>query len=106
MTKPSKTETPFTVEVPKLLAERGLTVSDLARAVGVSQPYLSRVINGKDYKTPANDLPRRVAIALDLPENYFSESRERWLTERIKADPKLRQRLYERLRREDTKANA
>ena len=91
------------VEVPRLLAERGMSVSALARLVGVGQPYLSRVINGKDSKVPAGDLPRRVALALDLPEDYFFEARKNIVLDRIAgdADTSLTESLYRRFRRRE-----
>lgn len=38
MAKQLTTDTPFAAEVPRLLAERGMSVSALARLVGVGQP--------------------------------------------------------------------
>jgi hypothetical protein len=40
-----------------------------------------------------------VAVTLGLPDDYFPEFREAFVLERIKADPKLREELYARLRR-------
>ena len=103
--KAAYSDTPFVVEVPRLLAERGMSVSALARLVGVGQPYLSRVINGKDSKVPAGDLPRRVALALDLPEDYFFEARKGLVLEQITADvdTALTERLYRRFRSEEAR---
>ena len=105
MAKPLKTDTPFVVEVPRLLTERGMSVSALARLVGVGQPYLSRVLNGKDSKIPAGDLPRRVALALDLPEDYFFEARRSLVLDRIAGDidMALTESLYRRFRRQNQK---
>jgi hypothetical protein len=44
------------------------------------------------------NLTRRVAIALGLTEDYFSEYREAFVIERIQRDPALRDRLYARWR--------
>jgi transcriptional regulator with XRE-family HTH domain len=83
-----------------------MSISALARAVGVSQPYMSRVIRAKNYKSAAaGDLLRRVANALDLPDDYFAEARQKYLMDRIASDPKLRDELYQRVRRADEKAN-
>jgi len=88
------TNRPFVAEVPNLLAERDLTVSALARDVGVTQPYLSRVLRQVNYKTPSADLARRVAVALGLPPDYFPEYREGVVIEQVKRNARLRDRLY------------
>jgi hypothetical protein len=51
-----------------------------------------------NYKTASADLARRVAIALDVPEDYFPEFREAFVIERIRRDPRLREKLYKELR--------
>ncbi|TCL91267.1 helix-turn-helix protein [Rhizobium sp. PP-WC-2G-219] len=43
---------------------RGLTVSDLAAAAGISQPYLSEIEGGK--KTGSVDVLKRIATALNV----------------------------------------
>lgn len=43
---------------------RGMTVSELAAAAGISQPYLSDIENGK--KTGSVDVLKRIAIALKV----------------------------------------
>ena len=85
------------MEVPRLLAERNLTIRGLARQAGVTDSHLSRVLRGVAYKTPSSELARRVAVALDLPQDYFPEYREAFVIERIKADAQLRDQLYRKL---------
>jgi transcriptional regulator with XRE-family HTH domain len=106
----SQTDTPFTEEVPRLLKERGMSTRALAATIGVSDSHLSRVLRRADYKTPSPDLTRRVALALDLPADYFPEFREAYVVERIKRDRKLLNDLYGRLthtrsRRSTSKGN-
>lgn len=43
---------------------RGLTISELAEAAGISQPYLSEIESGK--KTGTVDVLKRIAIALKV----------------------------------------
>lgn len=43
---------------------RGLTISELAEAAGISQPYLSEIESGK--KTGAVDVLKRIATALKV----------------------------------------
>jgi transcriptional regulator with XRE-family HTH domain len=97
--KERRTETPFVEELPRLLAERGMSLRALAREVGVSDSHLSRVRRHAQYKTASPALMRRIAVALDLPEDYWAEVREAYVIERIKADQDLRNKLYSRLKR-------
>jgi len=84
--------------VPVLLEERGLSIRALAQRAGVTDAHLSRVLRAVNYKTPSADLARRVAVALDLPEDYFPEFREAFVIEKIRRDARLREQLYKRLR--------
>jgi transcriptional regulator with XRE-family HTH domain len=93
-----RTDQPFTSEVPRLLAERNLSIRALARQAGVTDAHLSRVLRGVRYKTPSGDLARRVAVALDLPDDYFPEYREAFVIDKVRADPRLRDHLYRKLR--------
>jgi transcriptional regulator with XRE-family HTH domain len=88
---------PFVEEVPRLLRERGLSIRALAREVGVSDGYLSRVMRRVNYKTPGPELARRVATALGLPADYFPEYRKGFVLERIRTDAVLCDELYAKL---------
>lgn len=88
-------------ELPELLEERNLSVRALAIKAEVSASHLGRVLRQQDYKTPSAELCRRVARALDLPEDYWPDYRERVVIDRVRSDPKLREDLYLRLRREE-----
>src|SRR5690242_20140 len=88
-----RTQRPFAEDLPPLLAERGLTLRALARAVGVSDSHLSKVLRQVDYKSVSGDLATRVAIELGLPEDYFPETREAAVFESIRGDARLRDRL-------------
>jgi len=76
-----------------------MSVRALAATIGISDSHLSRVLRRADYKTPSPDLTRRVALALELPPDYFPEFREAYVVEQIKSDPELRNDLYIRLGR-------
>lgn len=86
-------------ELPELLKERNLSVRALAIKAEVSASHLGRVLRQKDYKTPSAELCRRIALALDLPEDYWPDYRERVVIERVRSDPALREELYTRLAR-------
>ena len=77
------------------MRERGLSTNRLAGIVGVSQSHLSRVLTGARQKTVGGDLAARIAIALELPEDWFPETRQQRLMERLKADSELCDRLYD-----------
>lgn len=89
------TDVPFPEELPRLLRERGETLRSLARDVqGLDHGYLSRMIN---RKAPVNaEHAERIALHLGLPSDYFPEVREAAVIRMIRAQPKLRDRLYGR----------
>jgi hypothetical protein len=72
----------------------------VARAAEVSPGHLSRVLRQRNQKRISRDLAGRVASALDLPKDYFPEYREGQLIQRIRQDPELRDRLYQRYGRD------
>jgi transcriptional regulator with XRE-family HTH domain len=86
-------------ELPQLVQERQLSLRKLAQLADVNQSHLSRVLRRADYKTPSAELVRRVALALGLPQDYFPEFRESVVHDAVRADAKLRDELYDRLRR-------
>lgn len=92
---PARTEDTVGQALPALLAAHGLSLRAFAGEAGVSQAHLSRLIKGE--KTASADLARRLALALRLPEDFFPEYREAVVIEAVRADPKLRERLYRRL---------
>jgi transcriptional regulator with XRE-family HTH domain len=98
------TNTPFREELPELLESRSMTLRELAREVGVGHDHLSRVVSGSRSKRASAELTRKVAAALDLPEDYFPEARLAFVVERLAENPKLRDELYIRFRREESTA--
>jgi transcriptional regulator with XRE-family HTH domain len=94
---PETTNARFADEVPRLLEERGMSIRALAVKVEVNPSHLSRVLRQANYKSVSRELARRVALALNRPEDYFPEYREAYVIDRIHDDPKLRDDLYARL---------
>jgi transcriptional regulator with XRE-family HTH domain len=91
---------PFADELAVLLKERGLSQRALAADVGVAQSHISRLLRRADYQTrPSIELMRRLAIALDLPYDYFTEYRESVVIERVLSDDNFRETTYARLKR-------
>lgn len=73
-----------------------MSLRALAGEVEVNPSHLSRVLRHRDYQTPSGELARRVALAFDLPEDYFPEYWESVVISRVRSDPALRDRLYRR----------
>lgn len=94
-----RTDHAFVDELPRLLEERRLSLRGLARRTGVTDAHISRVLRRVNYKTPSGELTRRVALALDLPEDYFPEFRGAFVVDQVRNDPRLRERLYKSLRK-------
>lgn len=84
-------------ELPEILEARELSIRAIALSAGVSHSHLGRVLRQSDYKTPSVELCRRLARALDLPDDYWPEYRERVVIDRVRSDPALREELYDRL---------
>jgi transcriptional regulator with XRE-family HTH domain len=84
-------------ELPDLLRERGWSQRRLAAAVGVDPAHISRTLARSAGRGPTASLAARVAVALDLPPDYFPEYREERVIAAVRRDPKLRERLYRRL---------
>ena len=97
MPEPRRTSRALADELPRLLEERGLTLRGLARLAGVDHAHLSRVLRHQPGKRPSADLARRIAQALELPEDFFPEAREGLVVEHVRRNPKLRDELYDRL---------
>jgi transcriptional regulator with XRE-family HTH domain len=90
-----RTQLTFGEALQEILLERGLSLRELSRLLGVDPTYMSRVRRGQ--KRLSADLPTRVAIALGLPEDYFLETRETLILEAIRKDPGLREEVYRRV---------
>lgn len=95
---PRQSDTPFVEELPRLLAERGLSQRKLAQMIDVNPSHLSRALRGADQTRPSLALIRRIVHVLDLPPGYFPELREAAVLERIRRDNELRDELYKRLK--------
>jgi transcriptional regulator with XRE-family HTH domain len=95
-----RTQRPFVEELPDLLRDRQLSVRQLARDTGVTSSHFSRLLRGIGYRTkPSKELAERVAIALGLPPDYFVEYREGVVLEAVRTRPRLREELYDRVRK-------
>ena len=85
-------------ELPEALEARGVSIAELARRVGVSQPYISRLLRRERYKAPSGELAGRIAAALGLPDDHWPEYRAAKVIDRLAADGAYRDRLYDELK--------
>lgn len=96
---------PFVEELPELLEERGMSLRRLAQAVGVGDDHLSRVLRGARSKRPTADLARRVAAALELPDDYFVEARLDFVVQQLSGHQDWLDETYDELRRRQRKTS-
>jgi transcriptional regulator with XRE-family HTH domain len=61
----------------------------LAEAIGVNQSYLSRIMDAKGSQPPSKAVATQIAIALDLPEDYFAEFRPAVVIDVARENPAL-----------------
>lgn len=95
-----RTSTSLSDELPHLLAERGLSFRGLARLVGVNQSHISRILSADGKRRVSTELAGDIAVALDLPRDYFSEYREGVVIDAVVHDPVLREAIYSRIGKE------
>lgn len=89
---------PLAESLEALLGERRMSLRELARRAETSPSHLSRIMRGVDGKRASGALASRVATALDLPADHFAEARLAAILEGLRADPKLRDEVYELVR--------
>ena len=93
----ARSQVPLAEQLPELLKDRGLSTTALASMIGVNQSHLWRVIRRADKKTVSGELAERIAVALGLPADWFPETRQARLVQRLRADAQLCDRLYDEL---------
>lgn len=76
-----------------------MSLRALGRAAGVGDDHLSRVIRGARGKRATAELARRVADALDLPDDYFAETRLDFIVQQLVEHPTWLDETYDQLRR-------
>jgi hypothetical protein len=90
-----RTNRPLREELARLIEARRLRA--VARDIGVNDTLLWRV--AKEMQTPSGELARQVAVALGHPDDYFPEFRLAFVLQHLGDHPRLRDRLYDQLRR-------
>ena len=97
-TKPRRqfSRLPFGETVKKLMEKKGLTYRTLASKTHISAGYLNHLVHG-NRPVPSNLVIASIAKALGVQADYFREYRIRCVTDRLKDDLNLTDRLYRRL---------
>lgn len=75
-----------------------MSLRGLAARCKVDVGFLSRVLRREDGKVAGPDLALKVAKALDLPDDYFIETRRGQVIEQLNQSPDLVDRIYAELR--------
>ena len=76
-----------------------MSMRALAREVPVSSGHLSRALRSADGKRPTPALLRRITEVLELPGDYFLETRRAQVMERLATDDALMDRVFDELSR-------
>ena len=84
---------PFGAAVARLMRERGLSYRGLARETGLSAGYLNHLVQGT-RPTPSDEVLERLATALGVTVDRFTEHRLRRVVDHLAASPELVDRLY------------
>lgn len=88
-----KAKRPYPVDRDRLvrckveLARRNMSITDLAFALGVKRPYVSRIISGRDR---ASKIEERIAAFFRLPVEYLFPVRTNGDLLHMEAEEKLR----------------
>ncbi len=77
------------------------TLNALAKRAGVGQSHLWRVVNRPTERRASLELIAKVTRALDLPDDYFLETRTAVVADYVQSHPQRLNRLYAEARRND-----
>jgi hypothetical protein len=70
------------------------TLNALATRIGVAQSHLWRIVNRPDERRATPELIASVARALELPDDYFLETRATRVDEYLRAHPSRLNAVY------------
>jgi transcriptional regulator with XRE-family HTH domain len=114
--RPARTDLPFPEALREVLAKRSTLPPDptagtaaaraeraslnaLASRIGVGQSHLWRVVNRPSERRATLDLISKVSRALELPGDYFLETRADVVGQYLRAHPRRLNRLYTEAKR-------
>lgn len=93
-TRSKRTAKPLAEAVSELLQAQSSSVNALARALGLSQPFLSRALRRADQKRANADLIERIADQLGVAPDYFLEYRVLRIVEMVTTNPTLADAVF------------
>ena len=105
---PPRTDLPFPDALREVLSDRTTlptandaaatperaTLNALATRIGVAQSHLWRIVNRPGERRATPELIASVARALELPEDYFLETRASRVDEYLRAHPNRLNAMY------------
>lgn len=94
-----RTQAPLAEALDHLLRKHGLSISELARRLEVSQPFLSRAVRAADQKRASRELLQAIADELGVQPNYFIEYRRFEIADAVARDPRLTDAVYRLVKR-------
>ena len=89
-----RTTASFAEALTAIVRTRQIGVRQLARAVGASPSHVSRLLRASEGKQPSLDLVQRVTEVLELPTEYFLETRRAGLVAELARRPGLVDEWY------------
>ena len=94
-----RTRRPAKEVLPRLLAEHKPPISrnKLSRLLDISLGHVSRACSPNHHERFSGEALARVAAVLDLPEDYFLESRYAYVAQRMAEDNSICDKLYDLL---------
>jgi transcriptional regulator with XRE-family HTH domain len=96
---PNRTDKPINRALPEVLKDRRKSLRWLADELGIDNSHLSRALRGADGKRLSPELLQRIIRRLDLPPDYFVESRQAQIAEVLRRDPRILNQIYDNLKR-------
>lgn len=71
-----------------------MCISQLARRLKISQPFLSRAVRGADQKVASRELLQAIAAELGVRPDYFIEYRRFQIADAVARNPALTDAVY------------
>lgn len=95
---PARSIEPFGRALREVLDQRGISVRELARDVGLDSGHLTRLIrHDSTGQKVTGEVAERIALQLDLDPGFFVETREAAIVRHMRARPAWRDETYDTL---------
>jgi transcriptional regulator with XRE-family HTH domain len=94
----------FSEVLPELLREVGKSRRAVLIEAGIDPSLFSKALRGADGKRINEDMIRRLSAPLGVDPEFFAEIREAAVVARVRADPELRDRVFDEVGRMRSKS--